>query len=154
MKLRTRKIQEAERPQDREDPFYSIRRWWVDKYKLPPNHALFLERPPAYWLEEMYEDYAEERQGLIEVSKDPDIDMSRLHKMLDQLEIALGLKAKGQFSDDPVIERWEKHLMETGRFPDDFYENVDPRILKGKRLRDIEEQSTKKPLPHSRGGKS
>ena len=151
MRIRTKKLQEAEKPESREDPYYAIRRWWVDKYKLPPNHELFLDRPPAFWLEEMFEDYAEERQGLIEISDRDNIDQTRVTEIRDNLEVALGLKKKGQFSNDPVIEKWERALMETGAFPEDFYENVDPRILKGKRGREMEEHAKAKPLSHKYG---
>ena len=144
-RIRAEAIAVAADPEKR-NAAYVLRRWWVDKYNLPPNHELFMSRSIGDLVREMVEDYAAEHQELAELTNRDDVDQSKVSTMLENLEVALGMREKGQFSNDPVIERWEKALEETGEFPEDFYVGVHPVILGGRRKRE-EDDMVKKPLP-------
>ena len=93
-----------------------IKRWWVDKYNLPPNHELFQNQSLAELTQEMYEDLYYKWEGLRDMLDGDEKGLDR-SKLLDQYN-ALS-KALGEDTEvaDPLVAQWEKDL-EEGRIPD------------------------------------
>lgn len=88
-----------------------VRRWWVSKYQLPPNHALFLDVPFAEHLEAMRRDLWERRDGIDEALDDPLLPIPARDALMGQLELveeALGLRESGELSTtgDPLGDYW------------------------------------------------
>lgn len=94
-----------------------MRRWWVQKYKLPPQHALFQNQSLAELLQEMYEDmYAEKEEleaRLAEGGLTGDLRQDALSQ-LSRLSRALGEEDETR---DDLVDEWERALAE-GRTPD------------------------------------
>lgn len=93
-----------------------LRRWWSNKYKLPPNHELFLGQSVSELNMEMYEDWILRIEELTEIleSGDPLYDHSVIQKEIDQLRKALGDEPEVY---DDLIDKWEQQL-ENGEIPD------------------------------------
>lgn len=95
-----------------------LKRWWSNKYKLPPNHRLFTEQSIADLNLEMYEDWMLRREDLMEMLESGDYDdQSAIRKEIDQLNKAIGDDAENMVAEDDLIEKWERQL-ETGEIPD------------------------------------
>ena len=90
------------------------RRWWCDKYELPPNHPLFLERSVSSLQQEMCEDLLwRQRQLLRRLEDEPDKDGALLEE-LNSINKALG---EEETVIDPLFDKWERELAE-GKIPD------------------------------------
>jgi len=78
---------------------------------------------------EMLSDRASEREDVEDMIQSASGEARHgLYKRLEQLEVALGMRTPGQFSDDPVIEEWERAL-DDGRELPGLSDNVHPMIL-------------------------
>lgn len=99
-----------------------LERWWSEKYKLPANHPLLLERTlpdlqREWWLDLLHE--RDSLQALLEVGgMDPE-HRQRVWSRLSSLERALDPTPPGSASStgDPLIDKWEQEFAE-GRTPD------------------------------------
>lgn len=91
-----------------------VRRWWSDKYKLPPNHELFVSRSYADWTVEMIEDLLERRDEIEQQIKDGALPASKGDLILQRIADALGEETTG---GDPLFDQWERDI-EEGRIPD------------------------------------
>jgi hypothetical protein len=91
-------------------------RWWVNKYKLPPNHDLFQSRPLAEWQLEMFEDTLARREAIRAELKA--IDQAKASKGAYQRRTQLfeQLNAINEYVGDPIeyedalLDKWEAEL--------------------------------------------
>jgi hypothetical protein len=93
-----------------------LKRWWSNKYKLPPNHSLFVSQSEDELTQAMFEDWMVERESVLEKLKNNDGDGKDLIEHLNLLNKALGEK-KGDVVQDDLFESWERDV-EEGRIPD------------------------------------
>ena len=93
-----------------------LRRWWVKKYELPPNHGLFTSQSMAALHQEMYEDIYARKAEVLEELKTSTGDTESQVKTLNEINRILGDDAK-DYSSDPLIDKWEQELLE-GKVPD------------------------------------
>jgi len=91
-----------------------IKRWWVGKYNLPANHALFLDRPLPEWSQEMYEDLFAQRDAIERDLKEGGGDSEQLLQSLARINKAL---EEADYIEDDLVDQWERDL-EAGREPD------------------------------------
>lgn len=91
-----------------------IKKWWSDRYKLPPNHELFLSMSVAEHTQEMYEDLMIQREDVRRSLERGDGDRKALLEQLTAVERALGDDAQ---VEDELVDQWERDL-EEGRIPD------------------------------------
>jgi hypothetical protein len=91
-----------------------IKQWWSNKYKLPPNHELFLNQSMAEHTQEMYEDALYRRREIKAELEDGDGDSSVLLKQLNALNKLLGEEQEVQ---DDLFEKWEQQVAR-GEIPD------------------------------------
>lgn len=92
-----------------------MRNWWSNKYKLPPNHDLFLDRTPGSLHKEMYEDLFIKKDDLEEAYLESDGKSAEmLLKQINGIKEILGEQTE---SADPLVDKWEKELAE-GKTPD------------------------------------
>ena len=102
-----------------------LKRWWSKKYKLPPNHDLFLSQCEGDLNLEMYEDWMLRKQELEDLimNQADSFAQDQLRSMqreLSNLNEALG---EEDFVEDDLIDKWERDL-EAGRVPD-LYDGLD-----------------------------
>lgn len=91
-----------------------IKKWWSEKYHLPPTHPLFLGYSISEHIQDMYEDLMLKRkeayQSLEEDSKNSEMylkQINNINKVLgDPIEVS-----------DPLIDKWEREI-EAGIIPD------------------------------------
>ena len=91
-----------------------IKKWWSDKYNLPPTHQLFLGYSISEHIQDMFEDLMlkrkEARQSLEEDSENSEMylkQINNINRVLgDSIEIG-----------DPLIDKWEREI-EAGIIPD------------------------------------
>jgi hypothetical protein len=97
-----------------------LRRWWVQKYKLPATHELFLGQPLAVLNLEMLEDlWLRERELEQKVEDSDGPESVEAERQLAEVHKALGIgleTAKGS-GIDPLIDKWESEIAE-GKDPD------------------------------------
>lgn len=93
-----------------------IKRWWVNRYKLPPNHELFTGQSTSDLILEMYEDLLLERKGIQERLESGGVgeEHTALMGRLRELDKAIGDAVVPQ---DSLIDRWEADIA-AGRIPD------------------------------------
>lgn len=96
-----------------------LKKWWIKKYKLPPNHDLFLNQNEGDLNLEMVEDWLlrkNELEALLtnKASMFPHEQLRDMQKELDSINAALGEEAEVV---DDLIDKWEKELLE-GKIPD------------------------------------
>ncbi len=93
-----------------------LQRWWVEKYKLPPNHPLFLERTTVSLRLEQYEDMLVRRDELLEKMKEAPDSKSKsvLLESANDIGEFFGLRAE---VEDELVDKWEREL-EAGDVPD------------------------------------
>ena len=92
-----------------------IKRWWTERYKLPPNHELFMCQSVAEVTQDMYEDLLfqkEEVEQDLENARGGSADV--LLNRLNAINRVLGLECQVQ---DDLFDQWERDL-EEGRVPD------------------------------------
>lgn len=91
---------------------FDITRWWSKKYNRPPNDPLFLERPEACWVREMYEDVYDRKveiEGLLE-DETLKFDERRMYSQkLRAIYKALG-EQDVTMGEDPLADKWEREL--------------------------------------------
>lgn len=99
-----------------------MKRWWVQKYKLPPNHALFTGQSLSALNLEMMEDLWIREHELKEKIKEE--EGSVLNEAIQQLQdvrkalgIVLDYGTPLPSGDDPLVDRWEREIAE-GKVPD------------------------------------
>lgn len=92
---------------------YILRKWWVDKYKIPTNSPLFQSRSWAEWQIEMFEDMFTRRDELKEKLEDGELDSKVAMPILNSLNKALDGE---EFVLDEKVDEWEKELAE-GKIP-------------------------------------
>lgn len=97
-----------------------LARWWSKKYKLPPNHELFVNRSQADLLQEMWEDMYQRREEIEDDLEHGCGDQAELLKQLMDLNRAI--EGEGE-AEDALADKWEREL-EMGIIPD-FNEGVD-----------------------------
>lgn len=94
-----------------------LKRWWIRKYNLPPNHELFQKQSIAELNLEEFEDAYARREEILEELESPDLEMERrgqLFDVLNKLNKFLDLPEEIQ---DELIDKWERELAE-GKVPD------------------------------------
>ncbi len=96
----------------------SLKRWFVDKYKLPPTHALFVGQTEADLRLEIYEDLvarqADLRAQLQAFRRDDGQAYNALMDQLNAVNESLGEQAEDY---DAAAEQWERDL-DAGLTPD------------------------------------
>lgn len=95
----------------------ALKRWWSDKYKLPPNHRLFLDQSIADLNLERFEDYLLRREELKEQLDEDNIDhdyATAIRKEIAELDKILGEES---VVEDDIVDKWERQL-EAGEIPD------------------------------------
>ena len=98
----------------------SLRRWWVQKYNLPPNHELFLSRTTADLYEEFLGDQLVRREELVsQIGATDDLSVkSSLQRQIQIIDSLLGDNpGKNGASGDKLVEYWE-HCLAAGIDPD------------------------------------
>jgi hypothetical protein len=96
-----------------DDGLVQIKRWWTERFKLPPNHDLFSSVSLAEHTQEMYEDLMFRREEIQHSLEEHDGDQKMLMQQLAIVNKALGEKV----SEDDLFDQWERDL-EEGRVPD------------------------------------
>lgn len=107
--------QRAER--EVESGLSSLKRWWSGKYKLPPNHALFLEQSVAELNQEMIEDLLVRKRELLAALADEDQSIKEQQELSRQLRAVLAALGDPIDTGDELVDQWEQDL-EEGRVPD------------------------------------
>lgn len=98
-----------------ETGYGQVKRWWVKKYKLPPNHELFESQSIAELTMEMYEDMLLRKQEIMEDLETATTKQAgELYRQLNSINSILG---EGETVQDELIDRWEREL-ESGILPD------------------------------------
>ena len=97
-----------------DDSSVQIKRWWSERYKLPPNHELFTSVSLAEHTLEMYEDLMFRREEIRRSLDEHDGDQKILMEQLVLINRALGEAVE---HEDDLFEQWERDL-EAGRVPD------------------------------------
>lgn len=88
--------------------------WWVDKYNLPPNHPLLLERTETSLFEEYLRDLYRQKSAL-EHQLDKSIgDRDSVLSSLNVIRRSLG---ENEAHWDPLVAEWDAAL-ERGELPD------------------------------------
>ena len=98
----------------------SLKRWWIRKYKLPPNHPLFLNQSIGELNLEMYEDWMLRRDDLeTQMTKHGDkYTMDEYRGMQRELsELNALIDDRPSEPEDALADEWERDLAE-GRVPD------------------------------------
>ena len=91
-----------------------IKRWWSDRYKMPPNHELFTSLSVAEHTQDMYEDLMFRRADVERSLESGEGDREVLMKQLMLLDKVLD---EGVESEDDLFDQWERDV-EEGRIPD------------------------------------
>jgi len=99
----------------------SLRRWWANKYKLPPNHPLFLNQNVTDLNQEMLEDLMLQKLDIEKELEDGEPSERRtrndiLMEQLSNLNRALG-ESDSTLVDDDLATYWDEQL-EQGEDPD------------------------------------
>ena len=94
--------------------YAAIKKWWISKYRLPPNHPLFLQQSIPELNLEMFEDHVLRRDELIEMLQSGNCDHSAVSREIGRLDEALG---DGSTIEDDLFDKWERQL-EDGQVPD------------------------------------
>jgi hypothetical protein len=90
-----------------------IENWWTSKYKLPPNHELFLSRSVASLHIEMIKDlFIKKEQLEKDLTKATGTDFNELTSQLNSINKALDDNIDEDSSGDPLIDKWEKELLD------------------------------------------
>lgn len=102
-----------------ENGIAGVKRWWIKKYKLPPNHELFLKQTMHDLNLEMFEDWILRKKELKEMISDFGHGYSReqlsdMQHEINQLAKALGEQV--EVVEDELIDKWERDIAE-GRIP-------------------------------------
>lgn len=102
--------------------FAQLKRWWVQKYKLPPNHELFLGQSMAALNLEMTEDLWLREQELSEKVREEEGSalnevLRQLHDVRKALGIVLDFATPRMSGSDALVDKWEAEIA-AGRDPD------------------------------------
>ena len=98
----------------------TLRRWWSNKYKLPPNHELFTGQSHAELNQEMTEDLLlrkKEIEDELDKGEDPSKQKSRNEILLEQLNDIKKVLGEDQQVVDELVAYWDEQL-ERGEIPD------------------------------------
>jgi Lon protease-like protein len=98
-----------------ENGLAKLRRWWADKYNLPPNHDLLENQCLSDLLQEMHEDLLLRREELENELEIDGADRASLVAQIDSLSEGIGDGKK--YGQDDLIDKWESELAE-GKVPD------------------------------------
>lgn len=93
-----------------------LKRWWSDRYKLPPTHHLFTSQSQSEILLEMYEDLETQRLSIESQLESGDVGGETRTRLMEQLNIinkSLCIEAP----QDDLWDEWESELA-AGRVPD------------------------------------
>lgn len=92
-----------------------LKNWWTHKYQLPATHTLFTDRSVASLNIEMFSDLYIKRDDLQrEFENATGKEANLLAKQINEIDSIL---EDTEYTDDPLIDKWEKELME-GKIPD------------------------------------
>ena len=92
---------------------------WSNKYKLPPNHPLFLDRSVGAHLTEYFRDYKnrkEELQAQVDILSQPE-ERTKTIEAIAEIDRMLGYVEDLAGSGDPLADLWEKQF-QMGEEPD------------------------------------
>jgi len=96
-----------------DDGIARIENWWTSKYKLPPNHELFMNRSVASLHIEMLKDLLLKKEQLEkDLKKATGAEFAELTNQLTSIDRALNDEVDSDLSEDPLIDKWEKELLE------------------------------------------
>jgi len=96
-----------------DDGIARIENWWTSKYKLPPNHELFMNRSVASLHIEMLKDLLLKKEQLEkDLKKATGAEFTELTNQLTSIDRALNDEVDSDLSEDPLIDKWEKELLE------------------------------------------
>lgn len=94
-----------------------LKRWWTQKYKLPPNHSLFLDQSVTELNQEMLCDLLVRKREILAELKNEDTRMRERQELIRQLHVVNEALGDPDEAEDDLIDQWEKDL-EEGRTPD------------------------------------
>ena len=92
----------------------SIKRWWSEKYHLPPTHPLFLGYSLSEHMQDMYEDLMLKRREARHSLEAGSENSEMLFKQINNINKVLGDPTE---VSDPLFDKWEREL-EAGIIPD------------------------------------
>ena len=96
--------------------FAQLKRWWVQKYKLPSSHDLFQNQSMPELLLEWYEDLYDEKLDLETSLQEGMGDDADTMRRLAEIQKTLG-DDNIVTTGDPLVDHWEAELR-AGRTPD------------------------------------
>jgi hypothetical protein len=94
-----------------------LKRWWSGKYKLPPNHALFLEQSVSELNQEMIEDLLTRKREILSALENDELSMKEQQELSRQMRAILSALGDPVETEDALVDQWERDL-EEGRIPD------------------------------------
>lgn len=99
-----------------------LKRWWIQKYKLPSSHALFQGQSIASLNLEMMEDlWMRERELADEIKNEEGTAQNQAIGQFQEIRKALGIAQEFEkprvTGDDPLIDQWERDIA-AGKVPD------------------------------------
>jgi len=94
----------------------NIKRWWTNRYQLPPTHALFINQSMSELLLEMYEDFEMQKRD-VEYQLESGAVGGDSRKLLLEKLMSLNEVLQTEEAQDPLWDEWEADL-EAGRVPD------------------------------------
>lgn len=97
-----------------DDGMVQIKRWWAERYKLPPNHQLFTSRSLAEHMQDMYEDLIYRRDEIERNLNEGEGDSKTQMRQLSVINRVLG---EAEEEQDDLFDQWERDL-EAGLIPD------------------------------------
>lgn len=103
-----------------EDNTHLLKRWWSNKYNLPTNHPLLLEK----YEEELMIEYYEDEQFQDELEKEmnkPTDDENWENELTEEHDQKIQNKLK-KYNLSPVIEKWQKKAKEIEELTDEIDE--------------------------------
>ena len=100
-----------------DDGLAQIKRWWSERYKLPPNHELFMNQSLAEHTQEMYEDLMFKRDDIRRNLESGGHSSEESQALLEQLNVINKALGDDEEVQDTLFDEWEREL-EEGRIPD------------------------------------
>jgi len=92
----------------------SIKKWWSEKYNLPPTHQLFVGHSLTEHMQAMYEDLMLQRKEAQQSLEESSENTEMLLKRINNINKVLGDPTE---VSDPLFDKWEREL-DMGIVPD------------------------------------